>query len=245
MIGVYERHFAPGRRFVEKSKDKIAEIYHTLPRQLRSVPLLEALMGNNGANLMEAIFDVDLPPDEIGYLFPEEANSPALSRRTSRMSVAGADGNLEVPQSPMSCATRRSGGSAMRQSQAPSRRGASRPRPTNVLNTANLAAAAPAPPADQDAPIQHEMFDSPLVRLISGRSAAPKHPDANVNWEEAIASLKKVEKLLEVVKETPVVKLREDIKELQVRLFVSFEVCHEALRSMIIRNVKRGSRVFS
>jgi hypothetical protein len=96
VIGVYERHFAPGRRFVEKSKDKIAEIYYTLPRQLRSVPLLEALMGNNGANLMEAIFQVDLPPDEVGDLFPEEFQSPNLSRGTSKMSVAGVDGNLEV-----------------------------------------------------------------------------------------------------------------------------------------------------
>jgi len=219
VIGVYERHFAPGRRFVEKSKDKIAEIYHSLPRQLRSVPLLEALMGNNGANLMEAIFQVDLPPDEVGNLFPDETKSLNLSRRTS-------DRNLEVPNSPTSVATRARG-----QSQAPSRRGMSRPPPLNTASTSNHAAAAPAPPADQDAPIHHDMFDSPLVRLISGRSVAHKFSDANVNWEEAVASLKKVETLLEGVKETPVVKLREDIKELQVRLFVGFRVCHEAEQS--------------
>ena len=228
VIGVYERHFAPGRRFVEKSKDKIAEIYHTLPRQLRSVPLLEALMGNNGANLMEAIFEVDLQPDEIGNLFPEEIKSPSLSRRTSRMSVAGADGNLEVPQSPTSFATRRTDRATRIQSQAPSRRGLSRPPPINTASTAstaNHAAAAPAPPADQDAPIHHEMFDSPLIRLISGRSTAPKHSDASVNWEEAAASLKKVETLLETVKDIPVVMLREDLKELQVRLSLNFGVC--------------------
>jgi len=185
-------------------------------------------MGNNGANLMEAIFEADLPPDEIGDLFPEETKSPGLSRGTSRMSVPGADGNLEVPQSPTSIATRRTGFATRRQSQAPSRRGASRPPPVHTASAANLAAAAPGPPADQDAPIHHEMFDSPLIRLISGRSAAPKHSDANLNWEEAAASLKKVETLLEAVKEIPVVSLREDIKELQVRLFVGFVVCHEA-----------------
>jgi hypothetical protein len=228
VIGVYERHFAPGRQFVEQSKNRIAEIYHTLPRQLRSVPLLEALMGNNGANLMEAIFQVDLPPDEVGNLFPEETKTPNLSRRTSRMSVVGADGNLEVPQSPTSVTTRRTGRTG--QSQAPSRRGMSRPPPANATSTANLAAAAPAPPADQDAPIHHDLFDSPLVRLISGRSAAHRPSDANVNWEEAVASLKKVETLLEAVKETPVVKLREDIKELQVGPFVNFRVCHGAER---------------
>ena len=234
MIGVYERHFAPGRRFVEKSKDKIAEIYHTLPRQLRSVPLLEALMGNNGANLMEAIFQVDLPPDEVGNLFPEECQSPELSRRTSKMSMAGADGNLEVPQSPTSVTTRRTGCTAKGQSQATSRRGMSRPPPTNTTSAANFAAAAPAPPADQDAPIHHDIFDSPLVRLMSGRSASHRLSDANVNWEEAVVSLKKVETLLEAVKETPVVKLRDDIKELQVRLFVYFRICHGVERSMTL-----------
>jgi hypothetical protein len=221
VIRVYERHFAPGRGFVEKSKDKIAEIYHTLPRQLRSVPLLEALMGNNGANLMEAIFEVDLSPDDVGNLFPEESKTPDLSRGTSRISMAGADANL-VPQSPTSVTTRRKG-----QSRAPSRRGVSRPPPANTTSAANLAAAAPAPPADQDAPIHHEIFDSPLVRLISGRSAAHRRSDANVNWEEAVASLKKVETLLEIVKETPVVTLKEDIKELQVRRFVDSRFCME------------------
>jgi hypothetical protein len=218
VIGVYERHFAPGRRFVERSKDKIAEIYHTLPRQLRSVPLLEALMGNNGANLMEAIFEVDLPPDEMGILFPEETTTPELSRGTSRMSVAAVEGNLEVPQSPTSFTTRR-------QSQATSRRQISRPP---AANRASLAAAAPAPPADQDAPMHHEMYDSPLTRLLSRRSTAPKSSDANVNWEEAVASLKKVETLLEAVKD---VKLREDIKELQVRPFVSSVMVLNGLRS--------------
>ena len=234
VIGIYERHFAPGRRFVEQSKNKIAEIYHALPRQLRSVPLLEALMGNNGRNLMEAIFLVDLPPDEVGNLFPEEFKTPDLSRGTSRMSVAGMDGNLEVsqvPQSPTSVTTRRTGYATKGQSQAPSRRGLSRPPPVNTSSAANFAAAALAPPADQDAPIHHDIYDSPLVRLMSGRSAAYRPSDANVNWEEAVASLKKVESLLEAVKETPVVKLRDDIKELQVRLFVDFRVCHGAERS--------------
>lgn len=189
-------------------------------------------MGNNGANLMDAIFQVDLPPDEVGNLFPEEFKSPNLSRRTSRMSVAVMDGNLEVSQSPTSIATRRTGCPAKGQSQAPSRRGISRPPPANTVSTANFAAAAPAPPADQDAPIHHDIFDSPLVRLISGRSAAHRPSDANVNWEEAVASLKKVETLLETVKETPVVKLRDDIKELQVRLFVDFSICHGTDRSM-------------
>lgn len=231
VIGIYERHFAPGRRFVEQSKDKIAEIYHALPRQLRSVPLLEALMGNNGRNLMEAIFLVDLPPEEVGNLFPEEFKTPNLSRRTSRMSVAGMEGNLEVPQSPTSVTTRGTGYATRVQSQAPSRRGLSRPPPVNTSNAANFAAAALAPPADQDAPIHHDVFDSPLVRLMSGRSAAHRPSDANVNWEEAVASLKKVETLLEAVKETPVVKLRDDIKELQVRLFVDFRIWHGTERS--------------
>lgn len=183
-------------------------------------------MGNNGANLMEAIFEVGLPPDEMENLFPEHTKSSSLSRRTSRMSVAGGDGNLEVPLSPASYTTRRTGRATRRQSQAPSRQGMSRPPPVNTATTANLAAAAPAPPADQDAPIHHEIFDSPLIRLISGRSAAPKHSDAHVNWEEAAASLKKVETLLEAVKEIPAVTLREDIKELQVRFFVRFGICH-------------------
>ncbi len=188
-------------------------------------------MGHNGRNLMEAIFLVDLPPDDVGNLFPEEFKTPNLSRGTSRMSVTGVEGNLEVPQSPTSVTTRRTSYATKGQSQAPSRRGISRPPPVNTTSAANFAAAALAPPADQDAPIHHDIFDSPLVRLMSGRSAAHRPLDANVNWEEAVASLKKVETLLEAVKETPVVKLRDDIKELQVRLFVGFRVCHRAERS--------------
>jgi len=45
----------------------------------------------------------------------------------------------------------------------------------------------------------------------------PKHSDANIGWEEAIGSFKRVETLLEAAKEMPVGKLREDIKELQER----------------------------
>jgi hypothetical protein len=217
VIGVYERHFAPGRQFVEKSKDKIAQFYHTLPRQLRSVPLLEALMRNNGTNLMGAIFEIDLPSDEMGNLFPEETNSFDLSRRTSRMSVTAADRNLEVPQSPTSFTRRRS--------RTPSRRGVSRPPPVNATSLA-VAASTPAPPADQDPPVQHDIYDSPLTRLFSRRSMVPKHSDANMGWEEAIGSFKRVETLLEAAKEMPVGKLREDIKELQVRPFVDFGACH-------------------
>ncbi|KAG8819153.1 hypothetical protein FRC17_010586 [Serendipita sp. 399] len=73
-ISIYERHLAPGRRFMEKSKDKANAFFNRLPRQIKTVPFVEALMGGNAAEVLEAIFEIGLDEDDLEPLFNPEDN---------------------------------------------------------------------------------------------------------------------------------------------------------------------------
>jgi len=68
-ISIYERYLAPGRKFIERSKDRTAALFHRLPRKIKTVPLIEALIGTNGSDLLEAIFDVDVDEAHLEPLF--------------------------------------------------------------------------------------------------------------------------------------------------------------------------------
>ncbi|KAH7342007.1 hypothetical protein B0J17DRAFT_746132 [Rhizoctonia solani] len=58
VIGVYERYFAPGSRFITTTKVTGSSMLDSLSRQFRFV---EAFMGSSRDDVMDAIFDIDVP----------------------------------------------------------------------------------------------------------------------------------------------------------------------------------------
>ncbi|KAH7928247.1 hypothetical protein BV22DRAFT_1126692 [Leucogyrophana mollusca] len=59
IIAIYERHLATGQRLRETGKDAAHSLYHSLPRHIKNIPLIEYLVGSKAADLYEAIFDVE------------------------------------------------------------------------------------------------------------------------------------------------------------------------------------------
>ncbi|KAH7910209.1 hypothetical protein BJ138DRAFT_1153472 [Hygrophoropsis aurantiaca] len=59
VIAIYERHLAAGQSLRESGKDAVHSLYHSLPRQIKDIPLVEYLIGSKAADLFQAIFDVE------------------------------------------------------------------------------------------------------------------------------------------------------------------------------------------
>jgi hypothetical protein len=188
---------------VERSKDRAAALFNSLPRNIRDVPLVEALIGVNGTDLLEAIFDVDVDEDHLEPLFsPEEdffdraqiltqhsavQSDPARSRATS------ITGNGKDPESTPRLVT--SGGLAVPPPLPPHRQ----PRSPVVASGSGSVAAPPEgeagknrlrkrsqtpatrPPSTKQALMTYEEeaqtnFQSPLARLFSSAARRPPRP---------------------------------------------------------------------
>jgi len=176
-------------------------------------------VGTSSNGLYGAIFDVGATPEEDLFGGMEEDERPALrsiasstrlredkSRERPVMNVQG------PPMSPKS--PTRTGGS-------PDVSPMMRPM---TISTANLE-------PGQSGETSTWKFSSPLARLFTGDSPI-RGRTTNVS---AGASLKKVETLLEDIKQLPVNKVTEEMRELQVRdirlltLFVSVPLCSGSL----------------
>ncbi|KAG8693097.1 hypothetical protein FRC09_010733, partial [Ceratobasidium sp. 395] len=59
IIGMYERFFAPGSKYITTSKATSSSIFDSLPRHFKFV---EAFVGSSKDDIMDAIFEVDIPP---------------------------------------------------------------------------------------------------------------------------------------------------------------------------------------
>ncbi|KAG8861645.1 hypothetical protein FRB91_003768 [Serendipita sp. 411] len=106
-ISVYERYLAPGRRFMETSKDRANAFVNSLPRQIKSVPIVEALIGANAAEVLEAIFEVDVDENRLEPLFSREDNYFERAQLLTQHSDPGGsraasviDGGKEGPVTP-------------------------------------------------------------------------------------------------------------------------------------------------
>ncbi|PVF95960.1 hypothetical protein CPB86DRAFT_763124 [Serendipita vermifera] len=246
MISIYERYLAPGRRFAEKSKDRATAFFNSLPRHIKTVPLVEALIGAKGTDLLEAIFDVDANENSLEPLFSPEDNfferaqimtqqsataqtEPGRSRTTS---VADPNSNgqprieaLTIPTSPprqprsaVVPSTSNLGGLITPSNASDSNR--LRKRSQTPARARPVSMAQPIIEYDED--VQPE-FRSPLARLFSSAARKPPRPidygPSNVGVEEALIAIKKMEGMVEGLKEdrTAAQRLRADVKELQER----------------------------
>ncbi|KAF8150616.1 receptor-activated Ca2+-permeable cation channel [Crassisporium funariophilum] len=234
LISLYERHLTSGKHLRESGRDAAQSLFNSLPRHIKNMPLMEALVGSSSADLYEAIFDVQVEEGELDDIWGSEggdwnADAPALRSLHSRENMkAGAAGRRGISSSPVPRIRKRRPSSVGRSSTrtdnagaSGSARGSAHPSPKQrPLGPQALA------PIDRDFIHSPEMMASPstftddnrspLARLFGSRfSNAPGIlPSATVNTE---ASVKHIESLLQAVSELPVHRLKEEMKELQDR----------------------------
>ncbi|KAJ6513410.1 receptor-activated Ca2+-permeable cation channel [Mycena sanguinolenta] len=195
VIGLYERYFAAGQILRESSVDAAHTLFNSLPRQIKNMPFVEALVGSTSSNLYEAIFELD-GPLESGLFneSDEEEDFPQLRsvashdtfaervrRRPSRVSLA--------PPSP-------------HRTTSPGPHGSPRRRPLSALD-AGVASA--------------EMTSggrSPLARFFAQIDPPMAGSAGQGNIE---ASVRRVETMLEDLRDLPVNRLKDEMRELQER----------------------------
>ena len=201
MIGLYERGFSAG----QPSRGN-REATSTFYNSVRNMPLLEAIVGTNSSDLYDAIFDVDAMPEEDLFSNLEEDERPALRSVASSTRLRGnwsrgrapATNVQSPPVSPRSPTT--TGGTP---DLSPMR------KPITVSTNSLLE-----PGYSGEASVGKI---SPLARLFAVDSPIR----GRTTSMGAGASLKKVETLLEDIKQLPISKVTEEIRELQVRLIYS------------------------
>ncbi|EPQ52879.1 hypothetical protein GLOTRDRAFT_80104 [Gloeophyllum trabeum ATCC 11539] len=213
-ISIYERYFAAGKGLRESGKDAAQSVYNSLPRRLKNMPILDALMGANASDVYDAIFDVDLDQHATTMLFDESDDDldppPDLHSLQSRDTLRD-----RRPMSPSSSRqeSRRPPGSPLREGNDRHRSPGGSPRLRGKVLPPLIQTSSSAEVASQSKP-------SPLSKLFSPRSVrqrAVSQFDLSSVPQQTEAALKRLEGLLEDARDLPVNKLRDEIKELQER----------------------------
>jgi len=266
-ITIYERHLAAGQQIRKTSKDAAETFFQSLPRHIKNMPLVEALVGPSSNDLYDAIFDMEVGEDETDLFgdYDDGDEVPTLRSFNSRENLFPTSQNqgqgqstILDPTSPSSAhpspgrrnLTKRRAISATRLTINPnfSPKGSPRSRPrvlsaavpttsaveqklggegygaTATAGSTLLSGELYVPPSNGHGggPNNGSMgLKSPLARFFSQRtpSLAPAASEqmALMASAEVNASVRRVESLLEDVKEMPVAKLKEEMKELQER----------------------------
>jgi hypothetical protein len=200
-------------------------IYNALPRRVRSLPFFEAFMRTDLHDVYGAIFDVE--PDlaeDVGELFADrEQDRVGLHSWTSReddradaptpRSTSQPFHELSTPERPVPTDRRSSSLPRPRPGQA----GGS-PRMRKLSLRPSLAE-----PFRVSAEAQNLGPLSPLARLFGNRLSEPDRPGAAPSPVDAQKlsrveeGVRRVQELLEDVRELPVSKLKDEMRELQER----------------------------
>ncbi|KAF5381962.1 hypothetical protein D9615_004249 [Tricholomella constricta] len=191
LIGLYERYFAAGQRFAETGREAAHSLFNSLPRHIKHMPLVEALIGSSSSDIYEAIFDVDLT-SELDPFEDSDDEVPNLRSFHSRESVGGGG----VPLTPR------------RRKRVVSSVGPSSPRDLSF----NLPSPEPLPSADL--PVQPSTSRSPLAMLFGSRMPLS---DGQTVASRTEAAVRRVEAMMEDIRDLPVQKLKDEMKDLQDR----------------------------
>lgn len=214
IIGLYERHWAAGGGLRESSKDAAQSLFNSLPRQIKQMPLIEALVGSTSNDVFDAIFDVDLEGHDYDIFDDSdgEQNVPHLRSLHSRENIRGRDSRSSsrspVPQI---------------RARAPTNLGRSPTRrdPSSPLKTPRRRVLSSLVPVDHGS--SPELLASPtsgrspLAQLFGSRFSSDPLATSSASAMNIDASIKHIEVLLEAVGQLPVQKLKEEMKELQDR----------------------------
>lgn len=245
VIGIYERYLATGRKFRETGKEAVQTLFNSLPRHIKSMPLVEALVGSSSNDLFDAIFDVEVDDDDYELFGDSDADMdmPALRSLHSKENLkSNIDrGNVTPTKGSRNGKNRRESPSPVPliRTRQPSRgrisseRGESssaqnsprlRRLSLSQLNTDELINS---PEVVTTTTMSNR---SPLAKLFTSRFLSPPttghfpreesaSPVVRVPSQAAASaevSVRQIATLLENVKELPVQKLKDEMKELQV-----------------------------
>ncbi|KAJ4488076.1 hypothetical protein J3R30DRAFT_3280335 [Lentinula aciculospora] len=196
VIGIYERHLAHGRTLRESGKGAAYSIFNSLPRQIKNIPIIEALVGSTSADIYGAIFDVDAENETELFADSEDEDAPALR----------SFGNVSSPGSPTSGPPRRRVASLA--PIAGARRDPSplvSPRLRPISSNLDLLSSGE---------VSSPQSKSPLARLFV---RTPSDNPVSAAASSVEASVKRVEALVDEMKGLPLQRVREEMKELQDR----------------------------
>ncbi|KAJ7104262.1 receptor-activated Ca2+-permeable cation channel [Mycena belliarum] len=195
VIGAYERYFADGQSLRESSRDAAHTIFNSLPRQIKNMPLLEALVGSTSSNLYEAIFDVDLGPGADLFNESDDEDFPQLRSVASHDTMTSAAAGVRRRPSRTSLPAR----SPQRNERSPHE--SPRLRPLSALDLGVSSAEV------------SSGGRSPLARFFAHVDPPPPPPPSG----HVEASVRRMETMLDDLRELPVHRLKDEMRELQER----------------------------
>ncbi|KAI0784198.1 hypothetical protein C8Q75DRAFT_780483 [Abortiporus biennis] len=135
VIGIYERYLRQGQKFRESSSDTAHNLYNTFTRTVKSMPILEHIMGTSSTDVYDAIFDIDDSAMEEYDLFEDsdDENRPIPVSRSQPLQPSDLGLGLQRTLSRESSHTRRTSRSPPRRiSRPPSVPHTPRQRPVAV-----------------------------------------------------------------------------------------------------------------
>ncbi|KAG5636760.1 hypothetical protein H0H81_006950 [Sphagnurus paluster] len=210
VIGIYERYFAAGQRFAETGRTTAHTLFNSLPRQIKHMPLVEALVGSSSTDLYEALFEVELTSELDPFEGSDvEDEVTGLRSFASRESFSSARAGVDAG------AGRERGGRS-RTPTTPRRRNLPSVGPSSPSVTVNP----PMPDALEVPGGGNGSNLSPLAMLFGSRMSTAVEGQAAASRAEAAA--RRVEMMLDDMKGLPVQRLKDEMKDLQVRVFLLF-----------------------
>ncbi|CCL98789.1 uncharacterized protein FIBRA_00794 [Fibroporia radiculosa] len=223
VIGVYERYLAQGRKWREDGTEAAHNLYARFTRQVKNIPILD-LLGSSSTDIYDAIFDVELlhepelfpdSDDEISrglLVFPSRDSLYPQSPPHASTSGASADrGDPQTPRQRRYVSLPRSAPMSRSRSRREGVSPSVSPRPRKITLPAAL--------AQSSGEIPTVGPRSPLSKLYASRGNASEGQLEKMSAAATSmdAGIRKVEALLDDVKNLPVSRLKEEMKELQDR----------------------------
>ncbi len=238
VIGIYERFLARGQKWRQAGSSRAHNLYTSLSRSVKHMPLLDFL-GSSTMDVHEAIFDVDFQGDDED-LFADEHNGDGLDQLhdfpAPEAFMRGSKSHESLSQRhrsplrpsgshtppPLEDQIRRTTSMSLsprksQRSRTPRRSAAVTPvgglSPTSSPRPRGAALPTINPPSAGEVPSMGPR--SPLGALFGSR----RERVASVVGMEA--GVKRMEAMVEEMKRMPVNKLKDEMKELQVRSVLS------------------------
>ncbi|KAI0707123.1 hypothetical protein C8Q76DRAFT_748084 [Earliella scabrosa] len=229
IIAIYERYLAQGQKWREASSTRAHNIYASLSRSVKNMPILD-LLGSSSVDVHEAIFDVDVEgevdlfadsDEDVAFPIIAPLSAPPViqasksheSLRARHRSPLRPSGT-QTPPEQLQRTTSASLSPRKAQSRTRNRtRSAVSPEPgaaspSSSPRPRNAALPAINPPSSTEVPASGPR--SPLGALFGRRERV-------VSIAGVEASVKRVETLVDEVKKMPVNRLKDEMKELQDR----------------------------
>ncbi|KAJ7637601.1 receptor-activated Ca2+-permeable cation channel [Mycena polygramma] len=182
VISLYERYFATGQSLRESSRDAAHTLFNSLPRQIKNMPLVEALVGSTSSDLYEAIFEIDsVAGPGLFDDSDDDEDFPQLRSVASHDTITSVEPRAAATLTPHLRSPRR--------------------RPLSALSTLDVGASAE---------VASSGGRSPLAKFFA--HVEPPAPTGNVE-----ASMRRIETALDDLRDLPVHRLKDEMRELQDR----------------------------